>query len=118
MYDFDQVVEVYRKKRWVHVLCSERADKGIQAYANEGGDGVQGSDMSSDSESTFSSTSSSDTSDSQSDSRVRGVGSGYCLVGKIPPPPGGGWVGVEMGGWGGAGTLFLGFGLCRALRPV
>ena len=54
-----------------------------------------------------------------------------------PPSPGGrgGWVGVEMGGWvspkiqhfgppgtppppGGAGALFLGFGLCRALRPV
>ena len=60
------------------------------------------------------------------------VSSGYCLVGKIPPPPLGG-VGVEMGRWvspkfqhfGPPGTppplrvrFFLGFGLCRALRPV
>ena len=59
---------------------------------------------------------------------------GYCLVGKVLPPPGvGGWVGVEMGGWvspkfqhfgppgpppRGAGVLFFGFQLCRALRPV
>ena len=85
-YDFDPVVEVYRKKGRVCALRSARADKGKRRRrdgglaetdgddvdddacedhsADEGTDGVQGSDMSSDSESTSSSTSSSDTSDS------------------------------------------------------
>ena len=34
------------------------------------------------------------------DQQKRATQPGYCLVGKIPPPwGGGGWVGVEMGGW-------------------
>ena len=59
------------------------------------------------------------------------VGPGYCLVDKIPHPPGGGWVGIGMGGWvgpkfqhfgppgnpppppGGAGALFGGFGFVQ-----
>ena len=87
VYDFDPVVEVYRKKRRVRALRGERADKGNRRRrdgglaetdggdvdddgpddsADEGTDGVQGSDMSSDSdsESTSSSASSSNTSDS------------------------------------------------------
>ena len=94
LFDVDPVVEVYRRKRRVYVLRSERADKekrrGRESgladddgddndddvledhSADESGNHVQGSDMSSDSESSSSSASSSDTSfssdsDSESD---------------------------------------------------
>ena len=68
---------------------------------------------------------------------VSSPSAGYCLVGKIPHPPGGGgWVGIGMGGWvgpkfqhfgppgtppppRGCGCAFWGvLGLCRALRSA